>query len=56
MVFQTPGGLGFPGFLFSLLEFELDNYGVIGRAKASGKRFGKARGGSDGLFDRGVHG
>ena len=53
---KTPGGFGFPGFFFSLLEFELDNDGVIGRAETIGKGFCKARSGSDSLFDRGIHG
>ena len=53
---KTPGGFGFPGFFFSLLELELDNDGVVGRTESGGKGLGKSGGGADGLFDRVVHG
>ena len=54
--FKNPGRLRLPGVLFFLLEFELDNDGVVGRTESGGKGLGKSGGGADGLFDRVVHG
>jgi hypothetical protein len=53
---KTPGGFGFPGFFFSLFEFELDNDGVVGRAETIGKGLRETRGGANGLFDGRIHG
>jgi len=46
---ENPGRLRLPGVF--LLEFELDNDGVVWRTESGGKGFGKSGGGADCLFD-----
>jgi hypothetical protein len=52
---KTPGAFDFPGFLFILLEFELNNDGVVGRAETIGKGLRETWGGANGLFDGRIH-